>query len=264
VQWGDPASDQVLVCAHGLTRTGRDFDRLARVLSRRMRVVCPDVVGRGRSDWLRDPAGYDLPQYAADMTNLLNAIGAKQVDWLGTSMGGLIGLVMAGQPGSPVRRLVLNDIGPRMELTALQRIGAYLGQAPVLPGFEAAVQYVKAISAGFGLREQAHWEEITRSTVRPVPGGYSFHYDPGIGVPMRAMDEARLAAGQAMAWKLYDGIACPTLLVRGELSDLLSVEAAAEMTARGPRPQLVTFAGVGHAPMFFDPDQIAVIDGFLQ
>jgi pimeloyl-ACP methyl ester carboxylesterase len=263
LQWGDPASSRVLVCAHGLTRTGRDFDRLALALRHRMRVVCPDVVGRGRSDWLRDPRGYELAQYAADMTGLINAIGATEVDWLGTSMGGLIGLVLASQPGSPIRRLLLNDIGPRMEFTALQRIGAYVGMAPHFDSVEQAVDYTIAIAPGFGLRNRDEWREATLSVLRPDGDGFTFHYDPKIGVPMQAMDEKALAAGQALAWKLYDAIACPTLLVRGELSDLLSVGAAAEMSERGPKPRLVTFPGIGHAPMFFDPAQIAVVDEFL-
>jgi pimeloyl-ACP methyl ester carboxylesterase len=263
VQWGDAANPRVLVCGHGLTRTGRDFDRLARALSGRMRVVCPDVVGRGRSDCLRDPRGYDLAQYAADMNNLFHAIGATEVDWLGTSMGGLIGLTLAGQPGSPIRRLVLNDIGPRMELDALHRIGAYVGLAPHFASIEQAVDYTIAIAPGFGLRNRDQWREATVSVLRPDGDGYTFHYDPSIGIPMRAMDESAIAAGQALAWKLYDAIACPTLLIRGERSDLLSLATAAEMCERGPRPRLVTFPGIGHAPMFFDPAQIAVVDDFL-
>jgi len=264
VQWGDPANPRVLVCAHGLTRTGRDFDRLARALCAHTRVVCPDVVGRGRSDWLRDPAGYDIAQYASDMNALFNALGVREVDWLGTSMGGLIGMALAGQPGSPVRRLVLNDIGPRLELAALQRIGAYVGQAPVFADLEQAVDLNIAIASGFGLRDRDEWREATASVLRPVEGGgFTFHYDPAIGAPMRALDAAKVAAGEALAWKLYDAIACPTLLLRGERSDLLSVEAAALMQERGPRPRLVTIPGVGHAPMFFDPAQIALVETFL-
>jgi len=262
-EWGDPANPRVLVCGHGLTRTGRDFDRLARTLAPRMRVVCPDVVGRGASEWLRDPRYYQVPQYVADMVVLLAALGAQEVNWLGTSLGGLIGMSLGGMPGTPIVRLVLNDIGPRLEFAALQRIAAYVGAGPRFDSLEQAIAYNRSIAAGFAFRTEEDWREATVSVLRPEGAGFVLHYDPKIAVVMRMMTEEALQAGQAQAWELYDSIACPTLLLRGGNSDLLSASTAAEMCARGPRPRLVTFEGVGHAPMFFDEEQIEVVAEFL-
>lgn len=262
-QWGDPRNPRVLLCVHGLARTGRDFDRLARELAGEWRVVCPDIAGRGRSDRLRDPAHYQLSQYAADIVTLIARLDVEQVAWLGTSMGGLIAIGLAGLPESPIRRLILNDVGPHLELAGLLRIGAYVGQPVRFESLAAAVAYNRAIAPGFGLRTDAEWEELTASALRPDGDGFVLHYDPAIGVPLRALTPEAVQAGEQMLWHLYDHIACPTLLLRGETSDLLSVESAAQMCARGPQPRLVTIPGVGHAPMFFDPAQIAIVRDFL-
>jgi pimeloyl-ACP methyl ester carboxylesterase len=263
VQWGDPRNRRVLVCVHGLARTGRDFDRLARVLARDFRVVCPDVAGRGRSDWLRDPAHYQISQYAADIVTLIARLDVEQVAWLGTSMGGLIGIGLAGLPESPIKRLILNDVGPHLELAGLLRIGAYVGQSPRFETLAQAILYNKTIAAGFGMQDDAQWREITASALRPDGDGFVLHYDPAIGVALRALTPELVRSGEQMLWLLYDRIACPTLLLRGETSDLLSPESAAQMAGRGPRPRLVTIPGVGHAPMFFDSTQIEIVRGFL-
>jgi pimeloyl-ACP methyl ester carboxylesterase len=263
VEWGDPRNPRVLLCVHGLSRTGRDFDRLAQVLARDYRVVCPDVAGRGRSDWLRDPSHYQISQYAADIVTPIARLDVEKVAWLGTSMGGLIGIGLAGLPDSPVNRLILNDVGPHLELAGLLRIGAYVGQPVRFESLEQATEYNRSIAAGFGMRTDAEWREITASALRPDGDGFVLHYDPAIGVPLRALTPELVQAGEQMLWHLYDGIACPTLLLRGETSDLLSPDAAAQMTARGPQPRLVTIPGVGHAPMFFDPAQIEIVRAFL-
>lgn len=263
VEWGAADNPNVLVCVHGLTRTGRDFDRLARALADQYRVVCPDVVGRGRSDWLRDAAGYALPQYVSDMVTLVARLNVEKVHWLGTSMGGLIGMALAGQPGSPISRLVLNDVGPRINPEAVARIGDYVGKPVRFATEEEAVDYITLISMGFGLKSRDEWREITRTVLKRDGGGFVLHYDPKVAVPIKAMTPEIAAASEATLWRVYDQIACPTLLIRGESSDLLSRETAAAMSQRGPRATVSEFAGIGHAPMFFDPAQIAVVRDYL-
>ena len=266
-EWGDAASPHVVVCVHGLSRQGRDFDTLARDLLSRdpsLRVVCPDVVGRGRSDWLADPMGYAIPNYVADMVTLLARLNAQTVDWVGTSMGGLIGLGLASLKNSPVRRLVLNDVGPVIEAQALQRIGTYLGLPVQWPTVEAAADALQAISTGFGPHTREQWLELTRPQLVPVDGGgFKPHYDPAIAVPFRAITPEIAAAGQAGLWYAYDQLTCPTLLLRGADSDLLSPDTARAMTERGPRARLVEFAGVGHAPTLVAADQREAVAAFL-
>lgn len=263
LQWGDPKNPRVLLCVHGLSRVGRDFAHLAQALCDRYRVVCPDVAGRGGSDWLRDPNAYAIGQYVSDMVTLIARLDAERVSWVGTSMGGLIGIALAGLPKAPVERLVLNDVGPRLEASALNRIGAYIGMPVRFASIDQATEYNRAIAAGFGMRSDAEWREITASVLKPDGDGYILHYDPAIGIPMRAMTPETVAAAEAWLWGLYDAILCPTLLVRGENSDLLSPATAVEMGRRGPRARLVTVPGVGHAPMFFDPAQIGLVKDFL-
>jgi pimeloyl-ACP methyl ester carboxylesterase len=265
-EWGDPANPRVVVCAHGLSRQGRDFDELARDLSRDWRVVCPDVVGRGRSDWLRDPMGYSIPGYVADMVTLLARLRAGTVDWVGTSMGGLIGMGVAALEGSPVRRLVLNDVGPTIQPAALQRIGTYLGLPVHWRTLDEAADALWSISQGFGPHTREQWLALTRPQLVPDEtqgGGFKPHYDPSIAVPFRAITPEMAAAGEAMLWAGYERLQCRTLLLRGRDSDLLSHETALAMTARGPKARLVEFDGVGHAPMLVQPGQRAVVREFL-
>ena len=269
---GNPAHPHVVVCVHGLSRQGRDFDTLARTLSAHARVICPDVVGRGRSDWLADPMGYQIPQYAADMLALLGQVHQQApiatLDWVGTSMGGLIGMGIAGQPGvplpSPVRRLVLNDVGPVIQWEALQRIGQYLGQAVRFESLQQAADAMWAISTSFGPHTPAQWLELSRHMVRDLPqGGLALHYDPGIAVPFRTLTQESAAAGEATLWQLYDHITARTLLLRGAQSDLLLRATAEAMTLRGPRARLVEIDGVGHAPTLVAEDQVAAVAQFL-
>lgn len=262
VEWGDPANPRVLVCVHGLTRCGRDFDFLAQALAGEYRVICPDVVGRGMSDWLRDPQYYAVPQYAQDMVALLARLGVERIDWLGTSMGGLIGMALAAQPGTPIGRLILNDIGPVIAAGALARIGAYLAAPPDFASPDEAEAYIRAIAAPFGQLSDAQWQHLTRHVIKSGPHGrFQLRYDPGIAVPFQA------AAGEGKDitfWPVYDAIHCPTLVIRGENSDLLARETVAEMTRRGPQAQSVEISGVGHAPMFLDDAQVAVVRNFLR
>ena len=262
-EWGDPADRRVLVCAHGLSRQGRDFDTLAQALGTHYRVVCPDVVGRGRSDWLADPMGYAIPAYVADMVTLLARLDAESVDWVGTSMGGLIGLGLASLSGSPLRSLVLNDVGPVIEPVSLQRIGSYLGQPAHWKTVDEAADALWAISQGFGPHTRAQWLALTRPQLKPEGDGFKPHYDPAIAVPFRLITPELAKAGEAALWQSYDRVACRTLLLRGAESDLLSAATAQAMTQRGPKPRLVEFAGVGHAPMLIQPEQVAAVREFV-
>ena len=262
-EWGDAANPHVVVCVHGLSRQGRDFDTLARDLGDSYRVICPDVVGRGRSDRLADPMGYAIPNYVADMVTLVARLDVAQIDWVGTSMGGLIGLGLASLPGSPVRRLVLNDIGPVIQPDAMRRIGAYLGLPAHWRTVEEAADALLAISQGFGPHTREQWLALTRAQLAADGDGYKPHYDPAIAVPFRAITPELAAAGEAMLWQSYDRLACPTLLLRGADSDVLSHETAAAMTQRGPRARLHEFAGIGHAPTLVQADQRAVVRDFL-
>ncbi|MBQ5947259.1 alpha/beta fold hydrolase [Massilia sp. ST3] len=267
-EWGDPLNPKVLVCVHGVTRVGDDFDHLARALCGEYRVVCPDVVGRGRSERLRDPAHYVIPQYVSDMVTLIARVTApgeaREVHWFGTSMGGLIGMVLASLEGTPISRMVLNDIGPVLDQAALQRIGEYIGQDIRFPSFEAGAEYVKAVSMSFGPHTEEEWFKLSSDVLRRQDDGqWVRHYDLGLAQPFKAITPERAAGDEAALWAAWDAIRCPTLLVRGEHSDLLSRETAAEMTRRGPKPRLVEIQGVGHAPTFIQANQIAIAREFL-
>ena len=266
-EWGDTLNSRVLVCVHGLTRQGRDFDTLAQDLSADYRVICPDVAGRGQSDPLADPMGYGIPTYVADMVSLIARLNVAQVDWVGTSMGGLIGLGLAALPSTPVRRLVLNDVGPVIEPAFVQRLGSYLGVPAWWPTVEAAAEALRAISLGFGPHTPEQWLALTRPQLVPEfrdgIAGFKPHYDLALAQPIRAMTAAMAAAGQASLWQMYDRIRCPTLLLRGAESDLLSAATAAAMAERGPRARVHEFAGVGHAPTLVQADQRAVVRQFL-
>jgi pimeloyl-ACP methyl ester carboxylesterase len=258
LEWGDPRNRDVLVCVHGLTRTGRDFDTLARALCGQWRVVCPDIAGRGDSDRLADAALYTVPQYVADLVTLIARLDVESVSWLGTSMGGLIGMALAAQAGSPVRRLVLNDAGAVVTRASLERIAAYVGKAPTFASIEEAEQYIRAISAPFGPHSDAQWRFLTETWVRRTEDGrWRAHYDPRIAqattVPEKDLE----------LWNVYDAVRCPTLVIRGERSDLLNPDTAAEMARRGPKAKVVEIRSVGHAPTLLHPDQIAIVRDFL-
>jgi pimeloyl-ACP methyl ester carboxylesterase len=279
--WGDVGNPRVLVCVHGLSRQGRDFDALARSLSAHYRVVSVDIVGRGESDWLADPRGYQVFSYAGDMVQLMKQLKVEQaqasgqpapevldIDWVGTSMGGLIGLAFSTVPpaasGVRLRRFVLNDVGPRLRAEAVARIGEYLGQPLHFDTAQGAADYLWSISTGFGPHTPQEWFQLCVPLLRPADGGgFKLHYDPAIGVPFRSMTPQDAASGEAMLWQVYDAITAQVLLLRGQDSDLLDAETAQAMAERGPRARLVVFPGVGHAPTLIHEDQIAPIRDFL-
>jgi pimeloyl-ACP methyl ester carboxylesterase len=274
---GPARQRHVIVCVHGLSRQGRDFDVLARALSEQadVRVVCPDVVGRGESDWLKDPMGYQLRTYAGDMLAMLGQLHAQapvtSLDWVGTSMGGLIGVAVCGTPGlplpAPVRRLVLNDVGPAIQWQAIVRIGTYLGQAGHFGSVQEAADAMWAISRSFGPHTPEQWLALSRPMLRRVSEAadaqWRLHYDPAIAVPFKQETEESARQGEAMLWQLYDNIKAETLVIRGRQSDLLSPQTAQAMTQRGPRARVVEFEGVGHAPTLIAADQLAAVTGFL-
>jgi len=274
-QWGDPAAAHTVLCVHGLTRQGRDFDVLAQTLVARadgaLRVVCPDVVGRGKSDWLTDPMGYQIPHYVGDMLALLAHLKPHTLDWVGTSMGGIIGMVacsLAHTVGAPVRRLVLNDVGPTIEWSALQRIGQYLGKSGQFASEQQAADAMWAIASSFGPHTPAQWLALSKPMLKRVSSAvqeaiYALHYDPAIAIPFGLATPESAAQGEAALWQAYDAIAAQTLLVRGADSDLLSPATALQMTQRGPKARLVEFAGVGHAPTLIAPDQTEALASFL-
>ena len=262
-EWGDAANPDVLLCAHGQMRQARDFDMLARELCGHYRVVCPDVVGRGRSDWLADPMSYQLPQYVADIVTLLARLDAKTVDWVGTSMGGLIGLGVAALPGSPLRRMVINDIGPTIDPAGIARIASYMGQASQWHTLDEAADALWAISQGFGPHTREQWLALTEPQLRQDGEWFKPRADPSIAAAFRAVTPAMAQAGQALLWQAWDRLTLPTLLLRGAQSDLLAPATARAMTERGPRARLIEFDGVGHAPMLNATDQRAAVREFL-
>jgi pimeloyl-ACP methyl ester carboxylesterase len=278
-EWGDPDHPHVVVCVHGLTRNSRDFDFLARALSRDCRVVCLDVAGRGASEWLAQKEDYGYPLYVADAVALLarvtapvfpggvrglvrRILGARKtpvVDWVGTSMGGLIGMMIAAREKAPIRRLVLNDVGPLIPKACLVRIGEYVGRDLRFDSLESFEAHLREIHAPFGPLGGEQWRHMALHSHRRLDdGSIGFHYDPAIGLPFRSM-----VVNDVDLWPLWDKVKCPTLVLRGAESDLLSHETAREMQTRGPGAKVLEFPGVGHAPMLMSEDQIAPVREFL-
>ena len=258
-EWGDADNPRVAICVHGVGRNARDFDVLAETLAATHRVLAVDMPGRGESDWLADPNDYVFPTYLTTLTALIARSGAETADWVGTSMGGLLGIVIAAQPKCPIARLVVNDVGPAIEPAALDRIRGYFGLDPTFATYAEIEGYIRTVSAPFGALTDPQWEHVTRTNVRCRPDGrWGLAYDPGIAVPFRA------SAAPPDLWALWDAIRCPTLVLRGAQSDLLSKATAAQMAARGPAPAVVEFEGVGHAPMLLSAVQIGPVAQFLR
>lgn len=259
VEWGEPDAGRVVVCVHGLTRNSRDFDVLARTLAAEgMRVACPDVVGRGRSGRLADPMGYGAPQYLQDMNALIARLGTDEIDWVGTSMGGILGMMLAASPGTPIRRLVLNDVGPFIPKAPLALIADYVGDRRIFASVEEVELYMRRIYAGFGRLSDAQWRHMAEREARPAGEGFSLGYDPEIAVPIRAAPIADVDM-----WPLWDRIRCPVLVVRGASSEVLPASVAAEMAHRGPRAEVVEIEDAGHAPALMAEDQTATVKRFL-
>ncbi len=262
-EWGDADNPDVVVCVHGLSRQGRDFDVLARALAPRWRVVCPDVVGRGRSDWLEQPFQYQLPQYVADMVTLLARLRACRLAWVGTSMGGLIGIGIAGLASSPIDALVLNDIGPAIAPDGLRRIAGYVGQPAHFASLDDGARYLWSISQGFGQHTAEQWMALSRPMFVADGDGWRLHYDPRISSAFAALDASAAQSGEQALWGLYDAIRAPTLVLRGAESDILAAATAAAMAARGPRAVLHEIGGVGHAPTLVAADQVDTVTAFI-
>jgi len=258
-EWGEPSNPRVVICVHGVGRNGRDFDVLAEALAPTHRVLAVDMPGRGNSDWLSDPNDYVFPTYLTTLTALIARSGADSVDWVGTSMGGLLGIVAAAQPKSPLHRLVVNDVGPQIEPAALARIGSYFGMDPTFATYPEIEAYIREISAPFGTLTDRQWEYLTRTNVRQrADGRWGIVYDPGIAVPFRN------APAPPDLWPVWEAIRCPVLVLRGTQSDLLSRNVADQMSARGPKPRVIEFPGVGHAPMLLEPGQYQPVVEFLR
>ena len=278
-EWGDPDHSHVVVCVHGLSRNSRDFDWFARAMAKDCRVVCLDVAGRGASEWLAHKEDYGYPLYVADSVALLarvtapvfpggvrglvrRILGARKtpiVDWVGTSMGGLIGMMVAAREQAPIRRLVMNDIGPLIPAAALARIGEYVGRDQRFDSLESFEANLRRIHATFGPLTAEQWRHMALHSHRRLDdGGFGFHYDPAVALPFKSLPVADIDL-----WGLWDKVKCPTLVLRGTDSDLLSHETARAMQSRGPGAKVLEFPGVGHAPMLMSADQIAPVREFL-
>jgi pimeloyl-ACP methyl ester carboxylesterase len=256
-EWGDPANTRVVICAHGLTRCARDFDYLAESLADAYRVVCPDIVGRGRSDWLRDPADYAYPVYCTDMAALIASLHAETVDWVGTSMGGILGMFLAATPGSPIRKLVLNDVGSFIPKASLERIGQYLGRDLSFDSIDALEAAMRSVSP-FGNLTAEQWRHLSLHVAKhDEDGRWRFRYDPGISRNFHAAPLADIDLRRY--WNAFHG---PALVIRGENSDLLLPETLDEMCNR-PHTQRLVVPGTGHAPMLMDDPQVAAVRHFL-
>ncbi len=260
--WGDPANPRVVICVHGLTRNCRDFDALATALQNDLRVVSVSIAGRGLSDWLPNKEDYSYAQYSIDMTALIarvTANGANDISWVGTSMGGMLGMILAARPNTPINRLVLNDVGTIIPKASMERIGTYVGKSPRFKTYEEIERYVRTVSAPFGPLTDVQWQHLTRTNSKQYEdASWGMNYDPGIALPFQ-----KVLKNDIVLWAAYDAVRCPTLLLRGADSDLLLRDTALEMTKRGPKPKLIEFAGVGHAPALMADDQIAAVREFL-
>jgi cobalt-zinc-cadmium efflux system protein len=261
--WGNPQNPRVLFCVHGLTRRGSDFKTLAQAMSNEYYVVCPDVVGRGDSDRLKNPMLYAVPQYVADMASLVKHLGVSQIDWFGTSMGGLIGMVYASMPGSPIRRMLINDVGPRIEPEAIARLGSYVGQPFTFANRADALNRLNQICASFGEHTPEEWEVYNGPMLIQKDGAWVMHYDPDIAVPFASVNPIMAKAGEMAMWHAFKKIHIPVLIVRGGDSDLLSAKTVAEMCKVNPYARSIEIPGVGHAPAFVKAEQVALAKEFF-
>lgn len=261
-EWGDAENPRVVICVHGLTRNCHDFDALAAALQNELRVVSVSIAGRGKSDWLANPDDYSYPQYMADMTALIarvTATGSNDISWVGTSMGGMLGMLLASRPETPIKRLVLNDVGAVIPKAAMERIGSYVSKILRFESLEETEAWLRITLAPFGPLSDAQWRHLTvHNSKQHDDGSWSMNYDPGIALPFQ-----KAQARDIELWNYYDTIRCPTLLLRGASSDLLQKDIALQMTQRGPRPELVEFEGIGHAPALMSDDQIRAVRNFL-
>jgi pimeloyl-ACP methyl ester carboxylesterase len=263
-EWGDAANPDVVVCVHGLSRNGRDFDSLAQALASRYRILCPDMAGRGKSDWLTSKTDYSYATYVADMFAFFNALQLKKVDWLGTSMGGIIGMMLAAQQQGHIGRLILNDIGSVVSATGLKRILSYVGSSSVFAHADEAMATLKSIIAPFGITSEAHWQYMFTASFNPLPDGrYAFAYDPDISKPLKETLNTADAITDIDLTAIWNAIQCPVLILRGAQSDILARTTALAMCQRTAPTRLVEFEGAGHAPALLDEVQIRTVVDWL-
>ena len=253
-----PAEGEPVLCIHGLTRNAHDFDHLAEHLAARgRRVIAVDMVGRGQSSWLGDPDGYRIPTYAAHLARLHTLLGLGPVDWVGTSMGGLIGIEVAARNLVPIRRFVLNDVGPFVPAAALDMIRSYLGLDLRFSSLAEIEAHLRLIHAGFGPLSDADWAAMARHSSVKQPDGWRLSYDPAIRVPFQT-DQ-----GPVDVWADWDRVSCPSFVLHGADSMLLTFAILDQMRARGPRAEAVSLPGIGHAPAINTPEQIALVAGWI-
>ena len=261
--WGDLNNPNVLLCVHGLTRRGSDFEVLAAAMSDQFRVVCPDVVGRGDSDYLSNPMLYGVPQYVADMVTLIARLNPKRLDWFGTSMGGLIGMMLAGLEASPIERMLLNDVGPKIDPAFLVRLMTYLGKPIVFSSKSEGLAYMREVTATFGRHTPEQWDQYNSPQLIEKDGCWKLHYDPQISAPLMMSTPAAAAAGELALWRSFERINVPTLVVRGAESDLLAPATVQEMCARNAHVKAIEVPNAGHAPAFIIPEQIQIARDFF-
>ncbi len=263
LEWGDVekfSTQETLVCVHGLTRNARDFDFFASKLCNQYRVVCPDVVGRGDSDHLLDDESYNYFQYNADMNALLSRLGVTEVNWIGTSMGGIIGMVLASVPQSPIRRLVINDIGPEVSRDALMSIAAYIGKSEEFASQKDVEDYLRKIYPEFGPMTNEDWAHMAKySSKRTEHGTWKMKVDSRVGDAFRDS----ISYFNVDMWDTWERISCPVLVLRGKESTFLSEEVASRMMTCGPETTIVEFDGCGHTPTLRNDEQVSVIEDWL-
>ncbi|WP_417830869.1 alpha/beta fold hydrolase [Terasakiella sp.] len=258
-QWGFAEAGRTVFCAHGLTRNSRDFDFLAQSLCENHQVICPDMAGRGQSDWLLNPNDYGFPTYLSDVAALMAKVGEEQIDWIGTSMGGLIGMMLAAQVNSPIQRLIVNDVGPFITKESISFLGSYLGLDMSFPSLESIEKHLRQVHEPFGNLSDSMWHHLAQHSSRKNEDGQLvLHYDPAISVPFKTSEPADVDL-----WPVWEAIQCPVLILRGENSDLLSKETAEEMLRRGPDAELVEIPQVGHAPALMEESQIDLVKRWL-
>lgn len=257
-QWGDPDNDNIIICVHGVTRLSRDFDTLAEALSSEYRVICPDIVGRGYSDWFGNQQNYNFLQYCADMNALIAHINADKVHWIGTSMGGLIGMILSAMSQTPIQSLILNDVGPDLKRIELQRLGKYIGKAPTFNNQKELFDYYKETYQAYGRLPAKQWKNMALYSSFEEDYGYRIHYDPKIGDAFRKS----YSFYNFDLWRYWDEIDCPSLLIRGELSTFFTEKTAEKMCIRGEDVQFQRVKNIGHAPLLNSKSEINFIRKF--
>ncbi len=275
-EWGDPKNTNIIVCVHGLTRNSRDFDYLANSLSDKYRVICVDIVGRGKSEWLSNKSLYDYETYITDIITLLDHLDIRKIDWVGTSMGGIIGMIIASRYPHIIRKLVLNDIGPIIPGNAIERIVTYAQSIREFHNKIDAEQALRYKMATFGVHKEEHWRHLMKhSVIKKLNGKYTFSYDPDIIPTPKLVSKLKIMINKIIPSKkksiftnvnlfdIWNKISCPILAIRGMESDVLTAEIATKMQSSKKNIKIIELEGIGHAPMLMEDEQIAIISTWL-